>query len=214
MIRFQQATPTEGAPGLIGDSTGDPAGDASDVTRWLFAWGDGSPEALDHLIPLVLHELRRAARRCLDREPDDHTLQPTALVHELYLHLRRRRGVSWEGRRQFLGYAVRAMRRILVDHARRRRSKKRGEGRTVLPFEPGSWAAAQRADELVALDEALERLARLDPRQARVVELRFFGGLTYSEIARVMDVSPRTARRHWQTARLWLRQEMGDGRGS
>jgi len=189
----------------------DPAGDEvpSDVTRLLSAWGEGRSGALDDLMPLVLGELRRAARRCFERESHAHTLQPTALVHELYLHLRRRRGVSWEGRRQFLGYAVRAMRRILVDHARKRRSKKRGEGWKVLPFDPGLFAAEERDEELVVLDHALDRLGRLDPRQARVVELRFFGGLDYEEIAGVLDISSRTARRDWQTARLWLREEMG-----
>lgn len=179
-----------------------------DVTRWLFAWADGRAGALDELMPLVLRDLRRAAGRCLSREADGHTLQPTALVNELYLHLRRRRGVRWEGRHQFLGYSVRVMRRILVDHARRRRAKKRGDAQGRLPLDPRLLASEERDAELLALDQALERLANLDPRQARIVELRFFGGLDYEEIAQVMEISPRTARRDWQTARLWLRREI------
>lgn len=187
----------------------------SDVTELLDAWSEGDPHALDQLLPLVLDDLRRIARSYLAKERAGHTLEPTALVNEVYLRLVGRRSVSWQNRTQFFGASAEIMRRILVDHARHKKAAKKGGGAAHLEFDEALdtsslWGAALRTPDvdLVALDEALERLAALDPRQARVVVLRYFGGLTIAETARALDVSPMTVKREWHTARLWLLREL------
>jgi RNA polymerase sigma factor (TIGR02999 family) len=181
---------------------------SGDVTQLLLDWSAGDESARERLVPLVFDELRRIARRYLNREGREHTLQPTALVHELYLKLVDRRRVQWKNRAQFFGVAAEMMRQVLVDHARARLTKKRGEGvapRSLDDF----WGLAEKEDEdLVALDGALKDLAVLDPRQARVVELRFFAGLDNEEIAEVLGVSTTTVKRDWRTARLWLRRQI------
>lgn len=170
----------------------------------LEAWGAGRQTALDELMPLVVGDLRRLAAHLFARERHDHTLQPTALVHETYLHLRSRRHVQWDDAGQFFGYVAQVMRRLLVDHARRHATDKRGGGAERVPIDGLELGTPQRPADLVALDQALEELARLDERQSRIVELRFFAGLQEAEIAQVLGVSERTVRREWATARLWL----------
>jgi len=166
--------------------------------------GDGE-NPLGDLLPLVYDELRRLARVNLSRERPGHTLQPTALVHEAYLKLVRQRGVEWQDRAHFFGIASRLMRQILIDHARSRNSKKRGGefGTKILLDETVSYGGGRELD-IIAVDEALLALEALDERQARVVEMKFFGGLSIDEIADVMSVSPATVKREWQTARLFL----------
>lgn len=192
---------------------------ASEVTELLDAWSDGDPEALKTLLPLVLDDLRRLARSFLAKERAGHTLEPTALVNEVYLRLVGRRTVSWENRTQFFSATAEMMRRILVDHARRKKAAKKGSGADHLVFDEALdttslWGAAIRTVDvdLVALDEALEKLAALDARQARVVVLRYFGGLTIQETAGALDVSPMTVKREWHTARLWLLRELAPRR--
>jgi RNA polymerase sigma factor (TIGR02999 family) len=177
------------------------------VTRLLIEWSNGDEEALKRLMPLVYDELRRVASRQLRHERRDHTLQPTALVHEAYLKLIDQRRVRWQNRAHFFGVASRLIRRIVVDHARRRHAAKRGGGmQTVWP------AAAQPGVEhnvdLLALDAALGRLDGLDPQQARVVELRFFGGLNVEDTAEVLGISTATVKRYWRTAKAWLYREV------
>lgn len=178
-----------------------------DVTQLLLAWRGGDEAAFERLIPLVYGELRRLARARLRREPDGHTLQPTALAHEACLKLLRHPGVDWQGRAHFLALAALEMRRILVGHARRRRAAKRGGGATFVPLADDLAGAA--TVDLVDLDDALAALARLDARQGRVVELRFFGGLTVEETAHVLGVSPATVKLDWSLARAFLRRELG-----
>jgi RNA polymerase sigma factor (TIGR02999 family) len=181
----------------------------STVTELLHAWGAGDERALDRLVPAVYAELRRQAERQLRRESAGHTLQPTALVHEAYLRLVDQREAKWEGRSQFFGVAAQLMRRILVDHARGRGAAKRGGGAARVTLAEGSAEAAEGEVDVLALDEALTRLATLDARQARVVELRYFAGLGVEEVAQVLDVSPATVKREWTMARAWLRRELG-----
>jgi RNA polymerase sigma factor (TIGR02999 family) len=183
--------------------------DPSEVTGLLLAWSDGDEAARERLMPLVFDELRRIARRYLDREGREHTLQPTALVNELYLKLIDRRRVQWKNRAQFFGVAAEMMRRILVDYARGRLTQKRGREYVSVPLEESRVGAEEQDFELVALDDALKTLAELDPRQAKVVELRFFAGLTHEEIGEVLEISATTVKREWRTARLWLRREIG-----
>ena len=189
-----------------------------EITQLLLAWSGGDRAAFDHLMPRVEAELRRIARRHFSREDAGHTLQPTALVNELYLRLVDRRRVRWSNRAHFFGFAAQAMRRILVDHARVRDAEKRGQGRRNLSLEEVDEASVKREVDLVALDDALRSLAEIDPRQSRLVELRYFGGLTNEEVAEVLGISPRTAYREWRTARLWLKQalsgEAGEAPGS
>jgi RNA polymerase sigma-70 factor (ECF subfamily) len=182
-----------------------------EVTRILHAWGKGDPQALDRLMPLVYGELRRLARQRLRRERPDHTLQPTALVHEAYLRLVDQRRATWQNRAQFFGVAAQLMRRILVDHARRHQAAKRGRGTLKVSWDDAIVPAEERAEELVALDDALSRLAQMDPRQGRVVELRVFSGLTVEETAQVLGVSPATVKREWTTAKAWLSREIRQG---
>jgi RNA polymerase sigma factor (TIGR02999 family) len=177
------------------------------VTELLHIWGAGDAGALDRLLPVVYDELRHQARRYLRREAVGHTLQTTALVHEAYLRLVDQRRARWETRSQFFGVAAQLMRRILVDHARGHYAAKRGGNAFQVPLEEG--LAAQDSDvDLLALDEALTRLAALDPQQARVVELRYFTGLGIEETAETLGVSPATVKRDWAMARAWLRRQL------
>ena len=175
--------------------------------------GHGATEKADgpgSVFALVYDELRKLAASALRHERSDHTLQPTALVHEAYLRLADEPTARWENRSHFMAVAARAMRRILVDHARKHKAVKRGSGAVRLSLDDLERAATSPSDavDLVALDDALGRLANLDPRQARIVELRFFGGLSVEETAAVVDASARTVKRDWQLARAWLKREM------
>jgi len=181
----------------------------ADVTQLLALCREGDPEALERLFPVVYAELRRLARRQLDRERAGHTLQPTALVHEAYLKLVDQRSQDWQNRRHFLALAATAMRRVLVHHAEKRAAKKRGGDRGRVTLFEAAGPTEERAEDLVELDRALDRLAELDERAAQVVELRFFAGLSGAEAARVLEVSERTIERDWRSARAWLRQELG-----
>lgn len=177
------------------------------VAELLRAWSTGDSTASDKLIPLVYDELHRQAQRYLRREVDGHTLQTTALVHEAYLRLVDQRTVRWESRTQFFGVAAQLMRRILVDHARKHNAAKRGGSVIQVPLD--ETAPAQESDvDLVALDEALIRLAIMDQRQAKVVELRYFAGLGINETAETLGISPATAKRDWVIARNWLKAEL------
>lgn len=178
------------------------------MTALLHAWGQGDEAALERLIPLVHGELRRIARRCMAGERVGHSLQATALVNEAYLRLVDQDRVDWKGRAHFFGIAAQAMRRILVDHARKRRAEKRGRGEVDLSFDDSIQASDERPVSLVALDDALKDLKGLDRRQHRIVELKYFGGLTIEEIAAVMEISPATVKREWATAKLWLAREL------
>ena len=176
-----------------------------EVTALLRDWSGGDRAALERLMPLVYQELRRLAASYLRVERPDHTLQPTALVHEAYLRLVDQRGVNWQNRAHFFGIAAQMMRRILVDHARRRQAAKRDA--TALRLQT-TGEEGSHDPELLALDHALCGLESLDSRQARIVELRFFGGLTVEETAEVAGVSPATVKREWRTARAWLAREI------
>ncbi len=180
----------------------------AEITALLDRWSDGATGALDELIPLVFNDVRELARRALAKESDDHTLQATALVSEVYLRLEGRRSVQWQSREQFFGFLSQLIRRILIDHARGRRRAKRGGGVKPLSLDDVFGLAQARHPELIALDDALQDLARLDPRQARIVELRFFMGLTLEQIAEVLGVSLATVNREWRTARMWLEREL------
>ena len=185
-----------------------PASSAGDVTGLLLAWGRGDAKALEELIPLVYDELRRLAERYLHRERAGHTLQPTALVNEAYLKLVNQKRVAWKNRGQFFAVASQTMRRLLVDHARRHHADKRGGGVTHVPLEEEQAPAPAREVDVLALDEALERLAALDATQAKVVELRYFGGLTLEESAEVLGTSRATVVRAFRVARAWLEREL------
>ena len=200
--------------------TGPPPGtnDEPAITELLVAWRGGDQAALDQLFPLVYEQLRRISRRQLGAEQAGHTLSTTALVHEAYLKLVDQRRVEWVGRAQFYAVAARAMRRILVDYARQHRAKKRGGGRERVSLdvadlaeplaEAPAGAADERADTLIALDDALARLTEVDERLSRVVECRFFGGLTEEETAVALGVTARTVRRDWVKAKAWLYRAM------
>jgi RNA polymerase sigma factor (TIGR02999 family) len=180
------------------------------VTDLLARWRSGDAEARDELVPVVYDELRKIARRCLAGQKPGHTLQPTALVHEAYLRLANRDSVDWQNRVHFFALSAQMMRQILVDHARRQGAAKRGGNAITIDVDEASVAAkAPGSDlDLLALNEAMEKLAALDPRQCRIVELRFFGGLSIEETAQVAGISPATAKREWATARLWLHHAM------
>lgn len=184
---------------------------ASDITRLLHEWRGGNAQALQSLIPLVYGELHSLASRYLSRERRDHTLQTTALVNEAYLKLAGQRDVDWQSRAHFFGIAAQLMRRILVDHARRDRRVKRGAGAAHLPLDdidPASAAPPIDPADAYTLDLALTTLETTDPQQGRVVELRYFGGMTIEETAEVMGISPATVKREWAVARAWLYREI------
>lgn len=173
------------------------------ITELLVAWGHGDQAARDRLVPAVYRELRRRAAGYLRHERSDHTLQPTALVHEVYLRLVDQSRAQWKNRSQFFGLAANMMRRILVDHARERKAQKRGSGLKV-SLEGVDIAASRQDVDLVALDDALDELGALDPRQGQIVELRYFGGLSIEETAQALGLSPATIKREWTMARAWL----------
>jgi RNA polymerase sigma factor (TIGR02999 family) len=175
-----------------------------EVTRLLLDWGNGNAAALERLTPLVYEELHRLAHQHMNRERRDHTLQTSALVNEAYLRLIDQRGVHWQNRAHFFSIASRLMRRILVDHARAHRYAKRGGGAIQVSLDEAAVVSQERAEELVALDEALTSLATIDQRKSQVVELRFFGGMSVEETAEVLGVSPITVKRDWSTAKAWL----------
>ena len=189
----------------------DPQGE---VTRLLCEVRDGHQGAMEQLLPLVYDELRRLAGGYFRRERSDHTLQPTALVHEAYLKLVGQRSLQWENRGHFLGVAATLMRRILLDYARTHRAEKRGGGDQKVMLDEGMAVTELRAVEMISLDLALTKLASLDPEQARIVELRFFGGLSVEETAELMKISPATVKRYWASAKAWLYREIEKGNQS
>jgi RNA polymerase sigma factor (TIGR02999 family) len=184
--------------------TDDSASTPGAVTQWLLDWGRSDKRALDQMLPVLYEELHRLASHYLSREATGHTLQPTALVHEAYLRLVDQRRVDWRNRAQFLGLAANMMRRILVNHARDRAVQKRGGGAVAVSLSLVEAPAGRPDVELIALEDALQRLAALDERKSKVVELKFFGGLTIEEIAEVLQISGATVEREWAFARAWL----------
>jgi RNA polymerase sigma-70 factor, ECF subfamily len=193
--------------------TDDPALPPGAVTEWLLDLGKSDRRALDQMLPVLYQELHRLASSYLSREDTGHTLQPTALLHEAYLRLIDQRRVNWQNRAQFLGLAAGMMRRILVNHARDRAARKRGGGAVPVSLSLVGSPSSRPDVELIALEDALERLAALDQRKSRVVELKFFGGLTVEEIAEVLQVSGATVEREWAFARAWLYDAI-EGRGT
>lgn len=187
---------------------------ADNLTTLLVEWRAGDKTALDRLTPLVYDEIRRIAHRYVHREREGHTLQTTALVHEAYLRLAGSQNVDWQNRAHFFAVTAQVMRRILIDHARRRRYLKHGGGAQRVAFETAIKDAVimsqPRAAELLALDEALDELAKLDPRKSQVVQLRYFGGLSLEETAAVLEISLMTVRRDWRAAKAWLFRRMKD----
>lgn len=181
---------------------------AHEVTQLLLDWSEGNQAALDKLLPLVYKELRRLAHSYLRRERPGHTLQTTALVHEAYLKLVDQRRVHWQNRAHFFGVAAQLMRRIVVDHARGHKRAKRGGGAQMLSLDEATVVSRKPNPDLIALDEALTRLAEIDGRKARIVELRFFGGLEVEETAEFLKVSPITVIREWKMAKAWLHREL------
>lgn len=188
--------------------SGRPPGQA--VTELLRAWGAGDAIASDSLVRVVYAELRRQARLALRREGEGHTLQPTALVHEAWLRLGDQRDARWESRTQFFAIAAQMMRRVLLDHARTRQAAKRGGGAVQISLASAGSADGTSLDavDVIALDDALARLAQLDPQKARLVDLRYFAGLSIPEVAAVLEVSTATVSREWAVARMWLRREL------
>jgi RNA polymerase sigma factor (TIGR02999 family) len=174
-----------------------------DVTVLLREWSAGNQQALTELLPIIYDELRRVAHQYLHREHADQTLQTTALVHEAYLKLIDQRSVNWQNRAHFFAIAAQAMRRILIDNARRRTAGKRGKGGKI-SLEDVATVSTQKHQSLLALDEALHELEKIDSQQSRIIELRYFGGLTIEETATAMDISPATVKREWAMARAWL----------
>ena len=187
-----------------------------DISGLLQAWRDGKSEALDDLLPLVYDELHRQAHRFLRRERDGHTLQTTALIHEAYLNLIKQKHVSWQNREHFFAISANLMRQILVNYAKaRNREKRGGPGTEHVELDDSIMIAARTRDfDLLALDEALNRLAKMDQQQARIVELRYFGGLTIEETSAVMGIAPATVKRDWQLTRTWLYRELGGKDGA
>jgi RNA polymerase sigma-70 factor, ECF subfamily len=179
-----------------------------DVTLLLGELAQGRAAAAEKLIPLVYSELRRLAGGYMRRERPDHTLQATALVNEAYLKLVQQPSPNWQGRTHFFGIAANVMRHILIDHARAHASEKRGGGKRAVPLDDEFVFSPEKSEELLRLDESLKRLEELDPRQARVVELRFFGGLTVEEAADVLGISPKTVKRDWSMAKAWLHGDL------
>jgi RNA polymerase sigma factor (TIGR02999 family) len=186
-----------------------PSPQTHELTQLLIDWSNGDKAALDRLMPLVYDELRRLAHHYMSRERPGHTLQTTALVNEAYLRLIDQKNVSWQNRAHFFGIAARLMRHILVEHARNRQAAKRGGAQIKLSLSKVDRIASRPDVNLIALDEALGRLEAIDPQKSRIVELRYFGGLSIEETAEVVGVSPATVKRDWSLARAWLRREVG-----
>ena len=186
--------------------------DVSDISKLLRAWGGGDQHALEILTPIVYGELHRLARRFMKRERPDHSLQATALVNEAYMRLVDYKRMQWQDRAHFFAVSAQVMRRILVERARRH-NLKRGGGVLHISLEEAAMVGSGRAADLAALDDAMNSLAQLDPRKVRVVEMRFFGGLSVEEIAEVLKVAPVTVMRDWSTARAWLYRELTGGKG-
>jgi len=180
----------------------------SEITRILQDWNDGKAEAKEQLLPFVYDELKRQARLLMSKERSDHTLQPTALVHEAFMRLSEGAGIDWQNRSHFYGIASRLMRQVLVDHARLYATEKRGHHPIHFSLDDVQVPAEERAGSILVLDEVLERLEKFDETQARIVEMRFFGGMNNGEIADSLDISERTVGREWQAARLWLYREL------
>jgi len=188
---------------------------SDEVSRLLRAWGDGNGNALDELLPLVYDELHRQAHRFLRRERQSHTLQTTALIHEAYLNLIKQNRISWQNREHFFAISANLMRRILVNYANARHREKRGGHEENLELNDSLLIATKSKDlDLLALDEALTRLAKMDEQQARIVELRYFGGLTIEETSEVMGIAPATIKRDWQLTKAWLFRELGGENGA
>jgi len=188
----------------------DPSPAAHEVTRLLHQISGGDASAVERLVPMIYAELRQIAERAMRHERSDHTLQPTALVHEAFLRLVGKPDLSWESRAHFLNIAAQAMRRVLLMHARERRAGKRGGGLDRVTLDEQLVGSAERGVDLIGLDESLERLAAVFPRKARVVELRFFAGLGIEETARVLEISPATVKREWDFARAWIRRDLAE----
>lgn len=186
------------------------ASESDNVTRLLLDWSGGNQQALEELAPLIYNELRRLAHNFLYRERPGHTLQTTALVHEAYLKLIDQRDVRWQNRAHFFAIAAQAMRRILIDSARRHTAAKRGGPGEKLSLDEAANIALEPDSNLLDLEKALNELAKIDPQQSHIVELRYFGGLTIEETAEVISVSPATVKREWAMARAWLHQELTD----
>jgi RNA polymerase sigma-70 factor (ECF subfamily) len=181
------------------------------ITELLIDWKNGSPEALEQLMPMVERELRRIAASHMRRENPGHTLQTSALVNEAFLKLVDQRDVHWQNRAHFFALASQLMRRILLDHARSQRRAKRGGGVAHVNLEDVSVLTPEKSEDLIALDDALTRLAEFDPTKSRIVEMRFFGGLKVNEVAEVMGIAPVTVMLHWRFAKAWLQKEMRAG---
>lgn len=181
---------------------------ASEITQILQEWNDGNEQAKELLLPFVYEELKRQARILMLGERANHTLQPTALVHEAFLRLSEQTGIEWQNRRHFYGIASRLMRQILVDHARLHAAEKRGNNPIHFSIDDIQIPIEERASSILALNEALDHLAEFDERQAKIVEMRFFGGMRNGEIAESLEISERTVVREWQAARLWLYREL------
>lgn len=182
-----------------------------DVTQLLAAWGNGDKSALDKLLPLVHAELRRIARRQMSQERDGHTLQATALVNEAYLRLAGQESFEWHNRAHFFAVCAQVMRHVLIDHARAHARDKRGGGAVQVSLEEAAAFAGQPAERFLALDEALSVLESVDPQKGKIVELRYFGGLSIEETADLLDISPRTVRREWQRSKAWLYRLITEG---
>jgi len=183
----------------------------TDVTAMLSEVTKGNQVAAEKLMPLVYEELKRLAHAHMKRERPDHSLQTTALVHEAYLKLVKQEPVQWQGRTHFFGIAAHLMRQILIDHARGRLREKRSGTKVILPLDEALVYSPEHSDELLRLDEALDRLAKIDERQSRIVELRFFGGLSVNETAEFLGVSAKTVKRDWAVAKAWLHAEVRSG---
>ena len=182
--------------------------EVSHITRILQEWNDGNKEAQDELLPFVYEELKRQARSLMASERENHTLQPTALVHEAFLRISKQTGIDWKNRSHFYGIASRLMRQILVDHARLHATAKRGKRPIHFSLDDVQIPVEDRADSLLLINEVLDKLEKLDEQHAKIVEMRFFGGMNNSEIAESLSISERTVSREWQSAKLWLYREL------
>ncbi len=184
--------------------------DSHQITQLLIDWNNGNEFALEQLIPLVYEELRQMAKRYMRRQPSEHTFQTTELIHEAYLKLAKSDENNYQNRAHFFGIAAQAMRHILVDYARSKQSKKRGGFQQRITLDETALISSKRSDEMLVLDDALKRLTTLDERKSKVVELKYFGGLTNEEVAAFLKISPETVKRDWRFARTWLLREMSE----